>query len=103
VVEKPQPVRIVAPAFAPVTIVGRVSVAELGKQYLNRRSNELQHGGFKSVRFSVGLFVSLYGGRPIGAVTGRMPWPSRARWPSSASTWASPTGPRATLWSGCWP
>jgi hypothetical protein len=69
VVEKPQPVRIVAPAFAPVTIVGRVSVAELGKQYLNRRSNELQHGGFKSVRFSVGLFVSLYGRRPIGAVT----------------------------------
>jgi hypothetical protein len=69
VVEKPQPVRIVAPAFAPVTILGRVSVAELGKQYLNRRSNELQHGGFKSVRFSVGLFVSLYGRRPIGAVT----------------------------------
>jgi integrase len=69
VVEKPQPVRIVAPAFAQVTIVGRVSVAELGKQYLNRRSNELQHGGFKSVRFSVGLFVSLYGRRPIGTVT----------------------------------
>ena len=34
VLEKPQPVRIVAPAFAQVTIVGRVSVAELGKQYL---------------------------------------------------------------------
>lgn len=67
--EKPQPVRITAPAFAPVTIVGRVSVGELAKQYLNRRSNELQHGGFKSVRFSVGLFVSVYGSRPIGAVS----------------------------------
>lgn len=61
--------RIVAPAFAPITIVGKVTVAELARQYLNRRSNELQHGGFKSVRFSVGLFVSVYGARPIGAVT----------------------------------
>ncbi|MDP3193659.1 DUF6538 domain-containing protein [Tabrizicola sp.] len=69
VVEKPQPVKIVAPAFTQVTIVGRVSVGELGKQYLNRRSNELQHGGFKSVRFSVGLFVSAFGKRPIGTVT----------------------------------
>jgi hypothetical protein len=69
VIEKPEPVRIVAPAFAPITIVGKVTVAELAKQYLNRRSNELQHGGFKSVRFSVGLFVSAYGARPIGAVS----------------------------------
>ena len=69
VVEKPQPVRIAAPAFTSVTIVGRVSVADLGKQYLNRRSNELQHGGFKSVRFSVGLFLSAFGKRPIGTVT----------------------------------
>lgn len=67
--EKPQPVRITAPAFAPVSLVGRVSVGELAKQYLNRRSNELQHGGFKSVRFSVGLFVSVYGSSPIGAVS----------------------------------
>jgi hypothetical protein len=42
---------------------------ELARKYLNRRSNELQHGGFKSVRFSVGLFVSVYGARPIGAVS----------------------------------
>jgi ribosomal protein L17 len=96
VVEKPQPVKIVAPAFTQVTIVGRVSVAELGKQYLNRRSNELQHGGFKSVRFSVGLFVSAFGKRPIGTVHERTRWRSPARWLSSASTWGSPTGPRAT-------
>lgn len=69
VVQKPQPVRIAAPAFTAVTIVGRVSVGELGKQYLNRRSNELQQGGFKSVRFSVGLFISAFGKRPIGTVT----------------------------------
>lgn len=68
-IEKPEPVRIVAPAFAPVTIVGKVTVSELARRYLNRRSNELQHGGFKSVRFSVGLFVSAYGARPIGAVS----------------------------------
>lgn len=66
---EPKPVQVTAPAFAPVTIVGRVSVGELAKQYLNRRSNELQHGGFKSVRFSVGLFVSCYGARPIGTMS----------------------------------
>jgi integrase len=69
VTEKPKPVVVHAPVFNAVTIVGRVSVGELAKQYLNRRSNELQHGGFKSVRFSVGLFTSVYGSRPIGAVT----------------------------------
>jgi hypothetical protein len=69
VMEKPEAVCVVAPAFTPITIVGKVSVAELARQYLNRRSNELQHGGFKSVRFSVGLFVSSYGTRPIGAVS----------------------------------
>ena len=68
-VEKPEPIRIVAPVFAPVILVGKVSVGELAKQYLNRRSNELQQGGFKSVRFSVSLFVSAYGARPIGAIS----------------------------------
>lgn len=69
VVEKPKPVVVQAPVFSPIVIVGRVAVAELARQYLNRRSNELQHGGFKSVRFSVGLFVSAYGGRAIGALS----------------------------------
>jgi hypothetical protein len=67
--DRPQPVSIVTPVFAPVTIVGRVSVSELGRVYLNRRSNELQHGGFKSVRFSVGLFISVVGARPIGSIS----------------------------------
>lgn len=69
VVEKPQPVRVLPTVFSPVVIVGRVTVGEMGKQYLNRRSGELQHGGFKSVRFSVGLFISAYGSRPIGAIS----------------------------------
>ena len=69
VIEKQKPVVVEAPVFSPVTIIGRVTVGELAKEYLNRRSNELQHGGFKSVRFSVGLFVSAYGGRAIGSVT----------------------------------
>jgi len=68
-VTRPEPVRVAAPVFSPVVIVGKVTVAELARQYLNRRSNELQHGGFKSVRFSVGLFVSSYGSRPIGSIS----------------------------------
>jgi integrase len=67
--EKPKPVVVEPTVFRPVTIIGKATVAELGAQYLNRRSNELQHGGFKSVRFSVGLFVSVFGGRAIGSVT----------------------------------
>lgn len=69
VVEKPAPVVVVPPVFSPVVIVGRRTVKDLARLYLNRRSDELQHGGFKSVRYSVGLFVSAYGARPIGAVS----------------------------------
>lgn len=41
------------------------TVAELCRQYLNCRSDELRHGGFKSVRYSVGLFASKHGDRRI--------------------------------------
>lgn len=68
-VERPQPVAVVPTVFAPVVVIGRVPVRELARDYLNRRSNELQPGGFKSVRFSIGLFVSEYGARQIGSVT----------------------------------
>lgn len=68
-VEKPEPIRVQAPVFSPVVVVGKSSVAELAKQYLNRRSDELRHGGFKSVRFSIGLFVSAYGHKAIGAIS----------------------------------
>ncbi|HHW34030.1 MAG TPA: tyrosine-type recombinase/integrase [Paracoccus solventivorans] len=69
VIEKSTPVVVTLPVFAPVVIVGRRTVRELARDYLDRRSRELRHGGFKSVRFSVGLFVSAYGARPIGTVT----------------------------------
>lgn len=68
-VEKPEPVRVAPPVFAPVVVIGRKTVAELARAYLNRRSDELQQGGFKSVRFSVGLFVSAFGAKPIGAIS----------------------------------
>lgn len=68
-VDRPKPVVVEAPVFSPIAIIGKVTVAELARQYLNRRSNELQHGGFKSVRFSVGLFTSVYGARAIGSVS----------------------------------
>lgn len=68
--KKPAPVVVVTPpVFSPVVIVGRRTVRELARVYLNRRSGELQHGGFKSVRFSVGLFVSVFGSRAIGSVS----------------------------------
>lgn len=69
VMEKPVPVRVAPAVFSPVVVVGRRTVAELAREYLNRRSDELQHGGFKSVRFSIGLFVSAFGAKPIGAVS----------------------------------
>jgi integrase len=68
-VEKPEPVRVAAPVFAPVLVIGRLAVRRLAQDYLNRRSNELQPGGFKSVRFSIGLFVSAFGDRQVGQVT----------------------------------
>jgi len=68
VVERPTVVSIAAPTFSAVTIVGRTKTSELADQYLNRRSDELRHGGFKSVRFGIGLFVSVLGTRQIGAI-----------------------------------
>lgn len=68
-VDRPRPVTVVPAVFSPVVLIGRVVVSELARQYLNRRSDELQWGGFKSVRFSVGLFVSAFGSRQIGQLT----------------------------------
>lgn len=69
VVEKPAPLVVVPPVFSPVVIVGRTTVKELARRYLDRRSGELQYGGFKSIKYSVGLFASAFGTKPIGAVT----------------------------------
>lgn len=40
-------------------------IAELARTYLIKRSSELRPGGFKSVRYSVDLFASKYGGLPV--------------------------------------
>ncbi|WP_238381095.1 DUF6538 domain-containing protein [Alkalilacustris brevis] len=43
----------------------RRKVDELATEYLRKRARELQPGGFKSVRYSVGLFASAYGAKPV--------------------------------------
>ena len=55
--------KTIAPTPAPVfekinPIVGKTKVHELARIYLSERSGQLRHGGFKSVRFSIGLLVS---------------------------------------------
>jgi integrase len=45
------------------------TVAALAKEYLRKRGTELRPGGFKSVRYSVGLFASKFGDRPIGSLS----------------------------------
>ncbi|PCH72229.1 MAG: integrase [Rhodobacteraceae bacterium] len=61
-------IRVTAPRFQRAGQVGRSSVADLAKTYLRTRSQDLSPGGFKSVRFSVGLLTSTYGGRKIGSL-----------------------------------
>jgi integrase len=68
-VERPQVVRVTPAVFNSVVVIGRLLVGDLARSYLNKRSNELQWGGFKSVRFSVGLFVSAFGSRQIGQIS----------------------------------
>ncbi|MCW8843907.1 MAG: integrase, partial [Rhodobacteraceae bacterium] len=70
VMERPEPVKVAAPVFPTQSpIIGRETVKELARDYLSLRSNELRHGGFKSVRFSIGLLVSLYGTRQVGSLS----------------------------------
>lgn len=49
--------------------VGTELLGQLAKSYLNKRSNELAWGGFKSIRYSVGLLASKFGDRAIGSLT----------------------------------
>lgn len=49
--------------------LGRELVTSLARPYLNKRSSELRWGGFKSIRYSVGLLVSKYGGREVGTLS----------------------------------
>ncbi len=58
-----------AAVFSATLEAEKVSVSESSRVYLGRRSNELRPGGFKSVRYSVGLFVSRYGDVSVSELT----------------------------------
>ena len=66
VTQKPEPVRVVPTVFAPVVVIGRTTVKVLAKDYLLKRSGDMKPGGYKSVRYAMGLFVSAVGDRQIG-------------------------------------
>jgi uncharacterized protein DUF6538 len=55
--------------FSRIVQPRKLPVSEASGTYLNRRSNELRPGGFKSVRYSVGLFASKYGERSVCSLT----------------------------------
>ncbi len=58
-------IRVAAPAFQRARMLGQSTVSDLARVYLRKRSQELSPGTFKSVRFSIGLLVSVWGGRKI--------------------------------------
>jgi integrase len=47
-------------------IQGQTTVKALGQAYLSQRSKDLKPGSYKSVRFSLGLFVSVFGTKRVG-------------------------------------
>lgn len=46
----------------------KAKVGALSPVHLRNRGNELRPVGFKNVRYSVGLFISKYGDRPVGSL-----------------------------------
>lgn len=66
----PAPVRVAPVSFpAANPLIGRTRVDSLARTYLNKRSDELRHGGFKSVKFSINLLASFYETRQVGSLT----------------------------------
>ena len=57
------------PEFNPLLQREKTEVRASSARYLSRRSNELRPSGFKSVRYSVGLFTSNYGQRSVCSLT----------------------------------
>ena len=59
-------------ASGPVSFPGKtkaLTVGELSRTYLDLRGRELRWGGFKSVRYSVGLFTSHFSDRRVTTLT----------------------------------
>jgi integrase len=70
VVDKTPLAPVVPPVFAKIDpVIGRAKVGDLARSYLNERSDQLRPGGFKSVRFSIGLLASLFGSRQMGSLS----------------------------------
>lgn len=68
-VEHPPTVQVSPVHFANRSVfLGQEKLERLARPYLAKRSNELRWGGFKSIRYSVGLLVSKYGDRSIGSL-----------------------------------
>lgn len=55
--------------FGRIKQLEKIPIETVGRVYLGRRSDELRPGGFKSVRYSVGLFLSKYGERTVCSLT----------------------------------
>ncbi|GAA6208541.1 hypothetical protein NBRC116601_18340 [Cognatishimia sp. WU-CL00825] len=55
--------------FSAVRKTPKTAIGASSRVYLRRRSNELRPGGYKSVRYSIGLFVSRYGDRSLCSLT----------------------------------
>lgn len=53
------------PARYQITTQTRMTVDQAARRYLMLRQNELRPSGFKSVRYSVELFQSMYGGQKL--------------------------------------
>ena len=62
-------IRVSTPKFQRATVLGQVTIADLVQTYLIKRSRDLSPGSFKSVRFSLGLFVSVLGARKINTLS----------------------------------
>jgi integrase len=62
-------IRDTAPKFQRATVLGQTPIEDLAQDYLNKRSLELRAGTFKSVRFSLGLLISVLGHRKISSLS----------------------------------
>jgi integrase len=49
--------------------VSRRKINDLSAEYLRKRARELSPGGYKSVRYSIGLFASAYGSKPVSLLS----------------------------------
>lgn len=55
--------------FSRLVTPPKIKVADVARQYLRKRGCELRPGGYKSVRYSVGLFVSKFGDRQLTSLS----------------------------------